>query len=371
VDEAVAYRMPSDEGDGRGCADGFHGHTPLAAGVRIHPTVRAARIVRAMARPRPGPHREIDVDHPDAPGVAFVFDPPRRAPDGAVVIVPGLAVRAHHDERLHTLARAFAAGGLRGIVLQVPDMGHLRIRPQTEVDLAARLSALVDAGHVPHDRLGLLGPSFSGSLALRAAAQPRAASLVHSVLTVGAFADAARTVDFLFHHPDADPYGRMVLLLNFLPQVQPTSPRLLHALRAAIHDTSREPDQAELPKVLHALPDDERATLEALLHDPPTWRATGEAMLQAGAPHFEAMSVAPIVDQLRCAVFVLHGAHDTIVPPDESRHLHQALLDAGRPSRLLITRLLDHASVTVGADVIQQAWRMLQGFAFFVRGMGV
>ena len=333
--------------------------------------VRAAHVVRAMAMPRPLAHVEAAVSVPDAPGVAYLFDPPRRAPEGAVVIVPGLAVRAHDDPRLHTLARAFAAGGLRGIVLEVPDMGKLRIRPETEVDLAARLAALVDEGLVPHGRLGVLGPSFSGSLALRAAAQPVAAELVKSAITVGSFADAARTVRFLFEDEGADPYGRMVLMHNFLPRVAPTSDAMMQALKLAILDTALPAEEARLPAALAALPEPERIALTGLLQDPDVWRATGQRMLEEGGPWFDAMSVDPIVDRLRCAVFVMHGAHDAIVPPDESHHLHRSLVEAGRPAHLLITPLLDHASVQIGVDVVQQGWRMLRGFAFFIGGLGL
>lgn len=318
------------------------------------------------------PHRVVHVALPDRPGVAYVFDPPRREPDGAVVIVPGLAVKAHDDERLHTLAKAFATGGLRGIVLEVPDMGHLRIRPETEVDLAERLAALHEQDLIPHGRLGMLGPSFSGSLALRAAALPVIADRVQSVMTVGSFADASRTVRFLFQDPGADPYGRMVLMLNFLPKVQDVSPELMAALRTAIVDTAPDRSvEAALPDALAALPDDDRRTLEAILTEPEAWREVGRRFLEEGDDWFEAMSVDPILDRLRCSVFVMHGATDTIVPPDESLELHRGLVDAGRPAHLLITPLLDHASVTIGADVVKQAWRMLRGFAFFVGELGV
>lgn len=306
--------------------------------------------------------------HAGAPSKALVYDPPG-TPRGGVVIVPGLALQAHEDPRLHNLAMGFTRGGFRGIVLEVPDISALRIRPETELDLAARLRGLLDQGLIPDGRLGLLGPSFSGSLALRAAARPEVAEDVRAVLTVGAFCDAARTVDFLFHHDDADPYGRMVLMLNFLHVVDDVSPELLGALRVAIEDTGRPADEALLPEALARLPEASRAHLSALLRDRAAWTAIGERMVAEGGPIFAAMSIPPIVERLGCHVFEMHGHADAVVPPSESVALHEALTGAGVPSRLVITSILDHADIQGGMRLVRESIGMIGGFAHFVEGM--
>lgn len=333
------------------------------------PLIRATRIVLALARPRPLPSRHVELDLEGGAGGVVVYDPPRGEPDAAVVIVPGLAIESHNDQRLHNLAMGFARGGLRGIVLEVPDMADLRIRPETEHDVAARLVALDAAGLVPGHRLGMLGPSFSGSLALRAAALPIAAPLVRSVITVGAYAEAAQTVDFLFHADEADAYGRMLLMLNFLRVVEDVSDPFLDALRVAIVDTGRPPDQAELGAALATLSKHDRERLTALLEDPAAWRAVGDSMLERGADIFHAMSVSPIVDRLRCDVFVMHGEHDNIVPASESIALHESLTSAGLSSQLVVTPLLDHANIQYGLTIVGDAVKMVRGFAHFVRGL--
>ncbi|MFK7927272.1 MAG: alpha/beta hydrolase family protein [Myxococcota bacterium] len=327
---------------------------------------RASRIVWAMARPRPLPMREVFLDLGDASGLALVYDPVG-TPVGTVVIIPGMTVSAHRDERLHNLAIGFARGGFRGLVLEVPDLQRLKIRAETDADVARRITALLPAGLAPEGRIGLLGPSFSGSLALRAATMPGAAGWVRAVITVGAYAEATSTVRYLFESTEADPYGRLILLLNFLSEVEPVTEGQSDALHAAILDTSREVKQ--LASVLRRLPREQADRLEAILTDPAVWGSVGERFLDSGSGVLDPLSVPPIVHKLQCAVMMLHGASDNIVPPSESHVLKEAL-DAGNvPNHLLVTSVLDHANIQGGFTAAREALGMVKAFAFFVQAM--
>jgi pimeloyl-ACP methyl ester carboxylesterase len=329
---------------------------------------RATRVVLALARPRPRPMREVVLDVPGGPGRALIYDPAGEA-RGAVVIIPGLALQAHEDARLHNLAKGFARGGYRGIVLEVPDLSALVIRPETDVDVADRLVALVEAGLVPHGRLGVLGPSFSGSLALRAAVTPQVADRVRAVMTVGAYAEATTTVAYLFDAEDADPYGRLLLLLNFLSVVEPVSDRQIAALRAAIADTGPAAEVPELEPALATLPPAEAERLRRLLEDPEQWRTIGRRILEVGGETLGALSVTPIVDRLRCTVVLLHGAHDNIVPPSESVELESALRRAGVDTHVIVSPVLDHANIQGGLTALREGVGMIRAFASFVRGL--
>lgn len=329
---------------------------------------RATRIVWSLARPQPLPVREVRLDPAGKVGVALTYDPPG-TPRGTVVVIPGMTITAHRDPRLHNLAMGFARGGFRGVVLEVPDLQTLKIRAETDRDLAERLAALAEVGLATEDRIGLLGPSFSGSLALRAATLPGAVERVRSVVTVGAYADAGPTVDYLFQSDDADPYGRLILLLNYLQVIEPVSRGQLEALRTAILDTGRPPEEAELDTVLSGLPPEERSRTDAILHDPETWRAVGRAFLDQGGHVLAPLSIPPITEKLRCSVMMLHGSRDNIVPPAESHALKTALDEAGVPNHLFVTPVLDHANIQGGLTAAREAWGMIRAWAFFVRGM--
>jgi len=154
----------------------------------------------------------------------------RRLP--GIVIVAGVAPLGRQDPQVVQLARALA---MEGRAVLVPDLA-LRTSTLDTADLQriiAAVQALAALPQVDPGRIGLLGISWGGALAIVAAASPPLATAVAFVATFGAFYDladlagAAVTGATIYHGrtipwqtvPEAGALVRSALL-SLLPPVQ-------------------------------------------------------------------------------------------------------------------------------------------------------
>src|SRR5881394_1868955 len=92
------------------------------------------------------------------------------SPPGIVMVV-GVHHLGINEPRLVNFARAFAAGGIAVLTPEPPDIADYRITPQA-IEVIGRSAQ--DLSHrLAKKRVGVLGFSFSGGLALLAAADPK------------------------------------------------------------------------------------------------------------------------------------------------------------------------------------------------------
>jgi len=138
-----------------------------------------------------------------------------------VVFVHGMTHAGPDDPRVVGVASALAATGTRVVVPLLPEVAQARI----EVESVGRVAAAAaDASRLARRTVGLLGASFSGTLALQAAAHPDGRPFVSAVGAIGAFGETRTVLLFLLSNGQADPYGRSIVLRNYLPRCVPMSP---------------------------------------------------------------------------------------------------------------------------------------------------
>lgn len=276
----------------------------------------------------------------------------RRA--GAILLVLGV----NNVGRNHPAVERVADGLARtGVAVLVPDsrtllQGRLEVG---EIDGVVRAFELLAARpEVDGDRVGIVGFSVGGSLALLAAGDDRIASRVRWVNAFGAFADAATYLAAVSAHayrgPDGSlvpwtptPLAREVYLGFLLDQVPNDADRQLleAAFGAAILEAERPPPDPEL-----------RATLEtdaaATVHDLLTARSLDEAStaveaLPAESQAFiDAISPARHLADVRADIHLMHETEDHHVPYVESRALARALETVDRLEAHTEFRLFDH-----------------------------
>ena len=274
-------------------------------------------------------------------------------PAGAMLMVLGVNnVGRNHP----VVARVAEALARTGVVVLVPDSavlleGRLEVG---EIDGVVRAFQLLAARpEVDPERVGMIGFSVGGSLALLAAADDRIAERVRWVNAFGAFADAGTYLASVSAHayPGSDgsevPWtpsllAREIYLRFLLDQVPTAEDR--DALEAAVSDPilagERPPPDSELRDSLET-------NAGRLVHDLLTARsfseasATIEALPRPTARFIDAISPVSSLG-IAADVHVMHDVEDHHVPIVESERLATALQSVGRLEAYTEFRLFDH-----------------------------
>jgi dienelactone hydrolase len=275
-------------------------------------------------------------------------------PAGAILLVFGVNNLGRNHPAIVRVADALAR---TGVAVLVPDSrtlldGRLEV---TEIDgVVDAFQLLAARPEVDRDRLGIVGFSVGGSLALLAARDPSIANEVRWVNAFGAFADARTYLASVSAHAHPGPQrsavdwtptplAREVYLHFLLDQVEDSEDRA--ALDEAFADLILAAERPSPAAELRAALDSEAGRV---VHDLLT-ASSREAALAAidGLPDdslafVDAISPARHLDGMRADVYLMHETEDHHVPYVESRALATALGDAGLLAGHTEFRLFDH-----------------------------
>ena len=275
-------------------------------------------------------------------------------PAGGILLVFGVNNLGRNHPAIVRVADALAR---TGVAVLVPDSRTL-LEGRLEV---AEIDGVVDAfrllatrPEVDRERLGIVGFSVGGSLALLAARDPAIAAQVRWVNAFGAFSDAETYLASVASHayvqgadPSIDwtptPLAREVFLHFLLDQVSDTADRAV--LEAAFADAILAGGRPDPDPDLRASLDSGAAKT---IHDLLTAESPDEARRVIGAlpaeslAFIDAISPARHLDGLAADVYLMHETEDHHVPYVESRLLASALERAGRLAEHTEFRLFDH-----------------------------
>ena len=278
------------------------------------------------------------------PDLAELWLPAWASPDrpaGAMLLVFGVNNLGRNHPAIERVADGLAR---TGVAVLVPDSrtlleGRLEVG---EIDGVVRaFQLLASRPEVDRTRVGIVGFSVGGSLALLAAGDPRIAAQVRWVNAFGAFADASTYLAAVSAHAfrGADgaavpwtptPLAREVFLRFLLDQVGESSDRnrLDAAFGAAILAGDRP---AADPSLRGSLQSSAARTVHDLLTASSLDASElAVAALPSGALAFvDAISPVRHLDGIRADVHLMHETEDHHVPFVESRALASAL-EAGR-----------------------------------------
>jgi dienelactone hydrolase len=294
-------------------------------------------------------------------------------PAGAILLVFGVNNLGRDHPAIVRVADALAR---TGVAVLVPDSrtlleGRLEVGEIDGVVDAFRL--LAARPEVDRGRLGIVGFSVGGSLALLAARDPSIASQVRWVNAFGAYADARTYLaDVAAHaYPSRDdapvewtptPLAREVYLTFVLDQVEDREDRdaLEEAFSGPILDGHRPAPDPPLRASLGT--DAARA-----VHDLLTAAGLDEALeaIDRLPPEslafIDAISPARHLAGMQADVYLMHETEDHHVPFVESRALAAAVERAGRLADHTEFRLFDHVQPD-DLDLVAAApelWKLL------------
>ena len=291
------------------------------------------------------------VDTLSGPVRARLYVP--RGVNGApgVVLIHGIHRLGIEEPRLTRFAHTMAATGVIVLTPQVDSLADYHVDSQAIAIIGASASML---RHRLGRKVGMMGLSFAGGLALLAAADPRFSPDISFVVAVGAHDDLARVARFFatdqIDRPDgsieklqAHEYGPLVLAYahaeEFFAPADVTPAR--DALRLWLWE---EPDQAQAQ--MAKLSPAARATIEDLLQH--KTQAIAERLVEAtDHDQAEMAAVSPHgkLGGLQVPVYLLAGTGDNVIPATETLWLAQDV-----PPGMLRAVLLSPAIVHVEVD---------------------
>src|SRR6185312_13095263 len=235
-----------------------------------------------------------------------------------LIIVHGIHHLGIEEPRLVGFARAFSQAGVTVLTPEIKDLADYRITPQG-------IQVIGEAAAELHRRLGhpvgVLGLSFSGGLALMAAADPRYKNDIAFVVSVGGHDDMARVARFLATgkttRPDGSEvtmlpheYGALVLVYAevshfFAPQDVPAASEAirlwLYEQPAAARAQEAKLSPAGRAKIELLFSKHRESLRDELLADV----ATSDAQMKAVSPHGK-------LGGIDCPILLLHGTGDEV-----------------------------------------------------------
>jgi fermentation-respiration switch protein FrsA (DUF1100 family) len=349
---------------------------PYARGVAL--VVRAADLqgpIRRLADVDTVPIAERIVQAPigDRSIRMRLYDPGTSARQ-TVLLVSGLHPAGIDEPRLVALARTLAEANVRVVTPDIPELSRFEITPILTDRIessAAWLAAQSDLA--PRGRIGLMGVSFSGGLAVVAAGRPSLRNRLLYVFSFGGHDDLRRVLEYFCGQLASDgcvneapprpahDYGVAVVLLNVAARAVPAGQvePLQHAVRrflwASHLDRFDKPaaqrEFAALRDVARTLPEPS-ATLLGYVNNRDVAHL-GPLLL----PHLRPFVDAPALSPARspgpnAPLFLLHGADDNVIPAVESQRLADRV-GVQTPVRLLVTDLIAHAETGRSVRLIE------------------
>ncbi len=338
-----------------------------AAGILLR--VQSPQHPGALANLSAHPIEEMptEVPTPSGPIRARLYIPkdPRDAP--GIVLVHGVHHLGIEEPRMVAFARALSSSGLRVLTPELLSLADYQI-DRSSVDLigysARALSSQVG------QKVGVLGLSFSGGLALLAAADPRFEPYIRFVVSVGAHDDLERVSQFLITnmierpdgtivHMTAHEYGALILIYShvgdfFPPADVPTVHEALRLLLWEKVDESRKRTELLSPG--------SRQKME-LLYSHHVETLAGEIRESIVRHRAEMAPVSPHgnLGALQVPVLLLHGAGDNVIPSSELLWLQRDIPPAALESAL-ISPAISHVELG-GKPSLSDQWRLVHFMA--------
>jgi pimeloyl-ACP methyl ester carboxylesterase len=292
-----------------------------------------------------------------------------------ILLLHGIHRLGIEEPRLVNFGRTLAAAGIEVMTPELSDLADYHVSPRT-VDTIG-LSAQALAQKMKQPRVGVLGVSFAGGLALLAADRPEYAKNIGMVLAVGAHDDMTRVAHFfaanMIERPDgssvafrAHEYGVLVLAYSHLEDF--FSPRDVPLAREALHAELWEQPDAQQKAALMS-PTGQK-TFDTLLHHRELLQQSFFREIDRHRDEMQAVSPRNHISDLKTRVFLLHGTTDSVIPASETLWLAKEVPPAQLRAVLVSPAMnMIHVDGQSGVPIMDE-WALVDFMAQVLRTEG-
>lgn len=289
-----------------------------------------------------------------------------------ILLIHGMSVFGHRDQRLVNLASAFASAGFTAVVPGFPSIRNLEIDIAQSDDIGKVVRAFASDPEVcARGQVGLLAPSFSAGMTLIACSKPEVQPCVSALCTIGAYAHVETVMEFLLGAEDADEYGKCIVLWNFAHMALGDHPRVFDAFKLAAEDDGfrrNGTDAALLPPHLASLSEKERELFEKLRWNADYRVAMFRELLrdESNRDKVHGLSAMAHASELKAPVALVHGKNDDVIGAQESVDLYREFQRVGVPARLCLTPLISHGDTGINLSLIKDVYELASIFGYFL-----
>ena len=304
---------------------------------------------------------------------ARIYHPVGIAHPSALVVVPGVHHLGMEEPRLRRFARALASHGYLVLTPQVDDLADYNITRGSATVIGDAVHEL--ARRSGSQKVGLLGLSFAGGMALIAASDPAVEPQLSGVIAIGAHDDLTRVLDFFetdqTRAPDgtllkmqAHEYGSLVTAYSHATAF--FSPQDVAQARITLRTLLWEDLPQAHAEAAKLSPAGQARMAQLFAHDTKSLVADTHRALTSARPELDAASPHYYLARVHVPVMLLHGSADNVVPPTESLWLEKDL-PKGVLRAALISPAIGH--VEVGGSGVMDQVRLVHWMAEMLEQM--
>ena len=325
------------------------------------------RIVAALVA-EPITVEDLNFTIDSGPVRARIYRPQHKPNAPALIVFHGVHHLGIDEPRLESFASAMASCGLTVLTPELPDIKDYHIGQASirTIDESAQWFARRTGAPV-----GVMGLSFSGGLALIAAADPLYGPDFKFVFAVGA-QDSMNRVEQYYRtdrdlRPDgsteilpAHEYGPLVLEYEYVEDFVPAPdvPVIRAVLRAHLYE---DKDAETLAESKLDAPQKAEA-LDLMDATSPTTRARIAQVTTKHTTEAESLSPARSLKKLRTPVYLLHGEADNIIPSAETLWMASQLPSVTLKA-MLVSPVISHIDIEGTNPTLVDQWRLIHFFA--------
>lgn len=302
---------------------------------------------------------------------ARMYLPVGRVHPPAIVVFHGVHHLGIDEPRLMSFAASMASCGIQVLTPELPDIKDYHVGPSSVRTIGESAKWLANqTGDPKAPQVGVLGLSFSGGLALVAAADPLYQPYFKFVFAVGSQDSMDRVTQYYRTNADLRPdgttehlpaheYGPLVLEYEYLDDFVPAQD--LGPVRAVLRAHLYEDKKAEAEASLNLNQVEKTETL-ALMDASST--ATSARIAAVMAKHTTELANVSPEGRLRrfsTPVYLLHGEADNIIPSAETLWMASELPSADLKA-VLVSPVLSHIDLGSDPNAWDQ-WRLIHFFA--------
>ncbi|GBF50463.1 X-Pro dipeptidyl-peptidase, S15 family [Leptospira ryugenii] len=290
---------------------------------------------------------------------------------GTIVTINGLAPLGNRDPRFIIVNKSLQNFGFTVVSPYYEDICNFYISKENislireSIEWISSREELTSSGKV-----SLFAPSFSGSLSLIVSSDKRMKPITNAICSIGAYGNVKTVIQNLFSNQDLDEYGRMILLLNFLPLSIGENQELYQAIRFALLDNYFKEHDKRLAPFLKNMSEENITLFNQLRSQAETRLYHWERILGNGGESKHLLSDLSVLEHLKevsSPVLLVHGYKDDVVPASEADLMAEELKKHHSLWNVCKTNLISHGDTGFSLLSLIELPKLIRSFAFFFK----